>query len=164
MCGNGSHCLVIFCELWWKNAEPQGGKKKRRKKHRLQCHTHTHTTFFLTKVSIFIVIFFKHCWDATEEAAQITTHTRLFQQKKSVHVPSTTGSSAGFEPSSFLCFIAWSSFFSCRTSFRNSSLQNERLGWVISTLHVEPQQWLSPKDGGRGNRFTGKCEEIKNRK
>lgn len=62
----------------------------------------------------------------------VWSHTEQNQQLRlSVHVPSLTVSSAGFELSSFLCFIAWSSFFSCRTSFRNSSLWNEKLGWAI---------------------------------
>lgn len=59
------------------------------------------------------------------------THSRVHAGGvKAAHVPSLTSSAAGgFKLSSFLCFMASSSFFSCRASFRNSSLWSRETGF-----------------------------------
>lgn len=114
------HSHDFLCTLMEK-CRTSGGKKSTE-------YNVTHTTFCFHEnpswlsFSNMVEMHFSVVTHAAEVAAQITTHTHLFQQKKSVHVPSLTVSSGGLELSSFLCFIAWSSFFSCRTSFRNSSL------------------------------------------
>lgn len=65
----------------------------------------------------------------TYNAPRRTAVSWMRRNKSCFRLPSWSFSTAGLEPSSFLCFMACSSFFSCRASFRSSSLRGGETGW-----------------------------------